>query len=265
MLIISCALYLEAKPLIEHFNLKPSLNAKGYKIFKNDSLKLIITGVGPTNAASAIGYVFGRYQDKISSFVNIGIAGHKDLEIGTLVLADKISQKGRKSFYPQFSFECKNITKEVISIDEDENTYPEDALYEMESFSSYEVAAKFLPLELIHSLKIVSDNKGKEAGTIDEKEVSSLIEKNLSGIEYILFEIEKIAVNFSNLQNKDASSFFDNFHFTATERYQLKMILSKLKTLSPDEIKAEQFKGKSSQEIISKLKEKLLSKPLNTP
>ncbi len=263
MLITSCALSLEAKPLIEHFQLKP-LSCEGFKIFQNDLLTLVITGVGPTNASAAVGYVFGKFQDKISSFINIGIAGHRDLDIGSLVLANKISKKGRKSFYPVL-FENSLLSKEVISIDEIETSYPDDALYEMEAYSSFEVASKFLPFELLHSLKVISDNKNKEAGTIAEKEVSSLIQKNIKQIEALLAEIEKVAKNFSMLQTKDSTSLFDNFHFTVTEKYELKMILSKLKALSKDEIKVEQFKGKSAKEILLALKEKLLTKRLNIP
>ena len=130
---------------------------------------LIVTKTGKIESASAIGYMFGRYLN-ISAFLNIGIAGHCDLDIGSFVLAHKISEN-EKSIYPLILFDYEGVSKQIITQDTIEKEYKSDSIYDMEAYSCLKVASNFLPYELIHSIKVISDNKQFEASTVTEEAV----------------------------------------------------------------------------------------------
>ena len=65
MIYIACAIYKEAKPLIEKYNLKRIDDGK-FQIFRNDTVTLIITGSGQTNAAIALTYLLYAFSTGIS-------------------------------------------------------------------------------------------------------------------------------------------------------------------------------------------------------
>ena len=257
MIVISCALYSEAKPIIEHFKLKQIEN-RSYKIFKNEKFILIVTGIGKVEAAGAVGYIFGKF-DNILSFLNVGIAGHSHLEVGSFVLAHKISDN-KRSIYPLILFDFEGISKQLITQDEIEKKYESDSLYDLEAYSALKTASKFLPFELVHSVKIISDNKDVDSSTVSEKEVSSLISKNLLEIEKILKKLQEISDEYLSLTSKVGfSPIFDKWHFSQTEKYKLGEILTKIHALNPKaEILDEHFKKcEKGQDVLDLLKEKL--------
>ncbi|MDY6881468.1 MAG: hypothetical protein SV686_14605 [Thermodesulfobacteriota bacterium] len=66
------ATMLEAEPFIQGLSLEKSQNVP-FPIYTNDSLRLIISGIGKVNAATACTYVVLRYHPGI--IVNLGAAG----------------------------------------------------------------------------------------------------------------------------------------------------------------------------------------------
>lgn len=272
MTAIACALYSEAKPLIEKLKLRPDTSAKGFKIFFNENFILIVTGVGKASALMGAAYLFGRYFSerpslenyfKISCFVNIGIAGHKDLPAGELILGHKVSSFSKKeSYYPLILFDFDGKTKEIITNDSIECLYEKDSIYDMEAFYLMQASSRFLNFELIHFIKIISDNVKKEPNSVTGKEIEGLISSNLNRIEQILEKIKKVAETKSNLhEEEDGSEFFQKWHFTLTEKYQLEDILNRLKVLSiPLSAEAPSLSTcKSAKEVLSFLQEKVKS------
>ena len=154
MQLISTALEIEAKPLINFYKLKKT-NYSSFDIWENENKKLIITGVGKLRAAIAISYLFGLSKN-VTSFLNLGICGHKNLEIGTLVFPHKIkdSANGKNIIYPSILFEnlpCDTFP--LMTVDSPCSEYENDYCYDMEAFGFFTAAVKFLPIDLVYSLK----------------------------------------------------------------------------------------------------------------
>lgn len=252
MILISTALFCEAKPLINHFKLKKDKNSK---IYSNDSIMLVITNIGK-NSHQIIQQIL---EDKaISSFLNIGIAGHKSYNIGSLFLAHKISSpENKKSFYPIILFDYKD-TENLISQNKIESDFEKDTLYDMEAFFQFEIVSKSMPVELMHCIKIVSDNKIKKAKTITAKDVSDLIYQNIPKIEHVIEKIKRISElreqenNFDDLCN----TIFEAIHFTSTQKCELKDLLNRLKNLKqiPD---TSLIELKTAKNILQTIKQKI--------
>lgn len=104
MLIISAALYSEAKPFIEFYNLKKDLSYPSFQVFRKEDTVLYITGTGPMEAAIITAAFLTRESPAAADlFLNIGICGsrRRDLPLGTPVLCNKLieAETGR-TFYP---------------------------------------------------------------------------------------------------------------------------------------------------------------------
>jgi adenosylhomocysteine nucleosidase len=208
LICISCALYAEAKPLIENFNLLSLPKPGGLKIFGNEKYILQITGVGKKSYQNCSN-LFQREDQKIFAFINVGIAGDRELAKGTPVLAHKISCLANKnSFYPIILFPFEGITKEIITQEKVETSYEKEALYDMEAFFLFEAASPFLPLELIHSLKIVSDGKGYESKKVTAKEVETLLAEQIEKISLVIDNLYSLGKMFASETKREKHLLF---------------------------------------------------------
>ena len=183
MIYIACAIYKEAKPLIEKYNLKRIDDGK-FQIFRNDTVTLIITGSGQTNAAIALTYLLAKMRCTQDDFVvNIGIcAGLK--EIGKAFFINKITDVAtNRSYYPDVFYKHSFEEAEIFS---GQTILSEGAyiLYDMEAAAIYQAAVKFVSTDRISFIKIVSDNYSPDSVIAD---VDALVKSIMPQIdEYIL-------------------------------------------------------------------------------
>ena len=82
MILIDTALLSEAQSVIEKYKLK--LIQKNPRVYQNDKIVLVITGMAKDNTIDNLKYILSQY--KISKAINLGIAGTNDtdIKIGTL-------------------------------------------------------------------------------------------------------------------------------------------------------------------------------------
>lgn len=81
MIFITAAMVSEARPIIDRFSLKINGSENRFRIYENESIKLIITGVGATKAMIATVYLLTRYgAKKTDCLLNLGIAAIYSLE-----------------------------------------------------------------------------------------------------------------------------------------------------------------------------------------
>lgn len=73
MLLVSTALMLEARPLVESLGLK-ALPGEPYPTFSSPDCLLVVSGTGSVKAAAATGWAMGRFPG-IHAAVNIGFCG----------------------------------------------------------------------------------------------------------------------------------------------------------------------------------------------
>ena len=79
------ALQAEARPLIDKFKLQKSTKFKTFRIFHNTKHRLIVSGIGQVQAAAATGFLLGLLKDKAEALLNVGLAGHGKLTMGTYI------------------------------------------------------------------------------------------------------------------------------------------------------------------------------------
>lgn len=226
---IYTALPCEAKPLVEHFNLKKDTTIQPFAVYFNQDICLTVTGLGKSAMAAGVAYtqaLFGSVEHPV--LLNIGIAGHKDHAVGSLFMIDKITDiDSQKSYYPPLVFTPPCPTAHVQTASRPQLGYDQQHLCDMEASAFYETAVRFSSGELIQCLKVISDNRLSPAENIQPKQVSSLIAAHVSTIEMILTKLSRLAEQVSTQEPERFEQLIQKYHFTASERGQLKNLLSR--------------------------------------
>ncbi|MGZ8157192.1 MAG: phosphorylase family protein [Methylobacter sp.] len=238
---IYAALPCEAKPLVEHFKLKKDTTIQPFAVYLNQDICLTVTGLGKSAMAAGVAYtqaLFASAEHPV--LVNIGIAGHIDQALGSLFLIDKITDvDSQKSYYPPLVFTPPCPTASIQTVSRPQPTYDPHRLCDMEASAFYETAVRFSTGELIHCLKVISDNESSPAENIQPKQVSSLITAHVSTIETVLAELSRLAALITAPEPRLFEELTQRYHFTVSEQGQLKNQLSRWAVLSP--IQAPEF------------------------
>ncbi|MGR8942283.1 MAG: hypothetical protein ACU83P_11910, partial [Gammaproteobacteria bacterium] len=158
---IYTALPCEASPLIEHFKLRKDLTSQPFEVYRRDRICLTVTGIGKCAMAAGVAYTLARTSAAEKPILlNIGIAGHAENQLGSIFLAGKIIDADtQRNYYPPLVFSPPCPVETVRTLSRPQSDYAETHLYDMEASAFYETAARFSTGELIHSLKVVSDNR----------------------------------------------------------------------------------------------------------
>lgn len=177
MTYIVTALKSEALPIIDFFNLLKNDDLK-FKIFVNDKITIIISGIGKINSAIATTYLSPQPNDKI---INIGICGGTNHKIGEIFQIKKIIDKSSNKVVHIKNIANLNATTiTCCDLPQNDPKKFKNTLIDMESFGFYEASCKFVEKENIQLIKIVSD---KISDTIlTPKEVHNLIYPHLKSI-----------------------------------------------------------------------------------
>ncbi len=262
------ALACEAKPVIEYYALKRCMDETAFPVFRNQEMTLTISGVGKIAAASAVAYTQGRYaSNQTAIWLNIGIAGHASLEIGSCRIAHKIvDHETSRNWYPALLFSTTAIveTSEICTVSQPELQYNGDCLYEMESAGFIATASRFSSLELIQSLKVVSDNRTLPSTTLSGQSVSRLIENHLNHINRLKQALETIRNHTIIATNENIAVFQENWNFTAHQLTQLKTLLSQWQILSAQSLPTVDTIAqlKTSKQVIGWLKNEVSALPV---
>ena len=177
---------LEAKALIAHFKLKKTTD-QPFAIYQNDSVSLIISGMGVLKASIATTYILST-MDNVRHIHNIGTAGSADetIPIGSLFLINKIRFTNR-SYYPDIllthPLQETSLTTLLEPASKEERNIIDTKLVDMEAVGFFEASCKLASLSQISILKIVSDhlleNKNEKFG---KDFVLHLFEQNIEKI-----------------------------------------------------------------------------------
>ena len=268
-----CALPAEAEPLVRGLGLKPA-PAPGpgrRRIWTGHRLgiylSLISCGVGAAAAEAAV----DRFSDegegrRPCAWLNVGIAGHRRLPVGTPVLAHKISRGEPEtgSFYPTFPFTPPCSTVEVVTVAREEREYPGDAAYDMEAHPFFAAACCQTTPELIHCMKVVSDNQAVPAATVSAAGARTLIGAHLQLVADMIAELAALLRLPGPLTAADSEYrvLLEGRHFTETQRHQLRLLLQRLRAAAPGEqaVAGLQRQGpRTGAEVIRQLEKRLAS------
>ncbi len=232
---IIVALKCEATPLIQYYGLKHVSGNHPFPVYEKDDIILTVSGPGKVAAAAATAFIHTLLvQDAHSSWLNLGISGHKNRPIGQGVLAHKISDAAtNKNWYPGIVFtpQCESVN--LITIDQEKDQYHENAIYEMEAAGFFEIASRFSTVELIHCYKVISDNELNPIANITEKLVMELIFANLEEIDIILKEIGNLSATLKSLEKvspyyrESYREINDRWHFSVYQKSELGRLLKR--------------------------------------
>ncbi|MFI3198490.1 MAG: hypothetical protein QX196_09235 [Methylococcaceae bacterium] len=226
---IYTALPCEAKPLVEHFNLKKELTVQPFAVYLNHDICLTVTGLGKSAMAAGVAYtqaLFASVEHRV--MLNIGIAGHKEHALGSLFLIDKIIDfDSQRSYYPSLIFTPPCPTGSIQTVSMPRPYYDDLYLCDMEASAFYETAVRFSSSELILCLKVISDNQLSSAENIQPKQVAALIAAHLASVELLLTRIAAKAASITTPEPPLFETLIQRYHFTVNERMQLKNQLSR--------------------------------------
>ncbi len=189
------ALPAEAKPVISHFGLKRLQPGCGFPVYRSRHVSLVVSGVGKTNAAAASALLYalnGCLANAI--WINLGIAGHGDLPLGEAVLAHSITDAATGgSWQPPANIlrPCPSVSLETL--DRPDFDYTRRSAFDMEASGFYATAARFSPPELVHCLKVISDNRGQTGRSISAAMVRRLIGGRLDLLQELLDRLTTLA------------------------------------------------------------------------
>jgi hypothetical protein len=273
--VLVVALAAEARPLIERFGLTPRAGSSGsapFRVFEAGAtpLCLVISGVGRVAAGAAVAFVAGvagrcgtggtagtggtggttgtggtagtggtghdDEPEKTSAWLNVGVAGHRDRAPGQAVIAHRVIGPGGASWYPPLVFPPPCPTATVHTVDTPCLDYPGDELYDMEAAGFFQVATRCATRELVHCLKVVSDNRDHPASHLDAARVGELVETN---VEIVAAVIERIAAlsgeqSPRGRQPPGYDELLSSARFSATRRRQLRRTLRRWHLLCGD-------------------------------
>lgn len=265
MTFLVVALQSEAKPLVRHLGLEGSDARAPYRIYRRDDVSLVVTGIGRVAAAAASAYLFaGQDEAWDRSWINIGIAGHGDLQIGEARLADKISEAAtNRSWYPSLVFDPPVATSDLITVDAPESDFSSNALYDMEASGFFSTASRFTVVELIQVLKVVSDNRREKPDRLSASEVSRLIESHLPAIDTVIEQSVGLERRLAVVEPEvDIEPWTQKVRFSVSQRRQLTDLLKRLTVLEEGRLPepGECADARTAAAVIEGLNKRLRSK-----
>lgn len=269
MIHIICALQCEASPLIHQLQLHHHAQSTSFPLYidRQRQTSLTISNTGKINAAAATAFTHAFLQtSKHDIWINIGIAGHSTLAIGDLVLGHKITDQATQHvWYPQLIPPIPCHTTEIFSYDKPSTNYT-DAASEMEAAGFYATASRFATSELIHVIKIISDNPAHPISKIEKSMVTDLIEQQIDMIEQLLHIFTDLAKHLDTpippTQHYDQIT--AQWHFTQAQQDILKTHLHRWLIICPNDPPLAAIKSaNNAANVLNMLVDKLDSYPLS--
>lgn len=254
MIHLVVALIHEARPLIDRYRLGRRKGKHPYVIYGNAEFMLIISGIGKVSSGAATAYLQALSVDEGPAvWLNLGIAGHRDFEVGTSFIAQRIiDQATGYAYYPPLIFPFPSVYSDLITVDSPEKDYETSGGYDMEASGYYKVALNTSTIEWIHCYKIVSDMPGQSVETLTKSSVMALISAKMNEIVEILSMLrdEIIAYRQLDLPSGDLALFTQRWHFTETQLLQLKTLMRRGRSLygerSSDQFNLDDYQGAKS-------------------
>ena len=193
MIYIFSAFYAEAKNIIDHYGLKKEKSPEmvRFDVFANESIRLVITGVGEINAVAAVSNIGGAYgispDDEILN-VGCGAGFSSDICMGSIFLGNKLTeQMTGRTFYPDMLMKANFRECEIVTVARVLNEGCDSVVYDREAAAVYQAAAFFVGPHRMHFIKLVSDageridqSKITELFALQEDKICGYIDRLLS-------------------------------------------------------------------------------------
>ena len=195
MIYVVVALSAEARPLCAHFQLDQAEKFDTLSIFRRTDLALIVSGVGKDLAAAAVDNLARAVPDDGPSvWLNVGVAGHRQHDIGTAVLASQVTNEDTGEVFSLSPPKDLHLqVGDIKTVTHVETKFETEALYEMEAAAFCERARKLTSGDLLQVLKIVSDNRRTGTVCVSAHQVQGLVESNLPTLDLLISNLHRRA------------------------------------------------------------------------
>ena len=235
---IYTALPCEAKPVVDHFNLKKELSIQPFAVYLGKDICLTVTGVGKSAMAAGVAYTQALFPSVRPFFMlNLGVAAHKEYALGDLYIMDKITDfDSQRSYYPSLFISLPYPAGSIQTVSTPQLDYDSLQFFDMEASAFYETAVRFCTSEFIFCLKIISDNQHSSVENIQPKLVSQWITKHVSVLDLLLSQIEAQGDSGSQFEPRLFKYYVQRYHFTVNERQQLKSLLAHWNLLTDNRV-----------------------------
>lgn len=229
MVIIHTALLAEAQPLIDHWQLKKNHSQGKIAVYTHteQQMGLIVSGIGNTAAATAIGYIYAQQcASRHAQIINIGIAGG-EFKLGSLLKVSKIyDQASNRCYYPHLG-SSKLPSATCHTVIKPQHDYRPGIIYDMESSGFFTAANQFVNVEQIQLLKIISDNSTEATANVNKALVGKLITQNMETISAEIKQCQQQA-KADAIEHQPVDSmplFLQRWHCTVAQQQQLQQRL----------------------------------------
>jgi len=225
-----CALKCEASPIISHYELRHKRESRLFNIYTNreQNVSLTITGMGKFAANAGTIYAHSLLSTQPGDvWINLGIAGHAHHSIGDIFWANRIQDAGSgEIWYPQMMARVDIPGEHLLCLDQPSIGYDEQ-MFDMESSGFLSAACRIGTSELIHCIKVISDNFHQPAVKIDAKKITGIITNTKDNILKLALQLDNISKELtSNICIDDEyNEFLLLWHFTGYQQNKLKKLL----------------------------------------
>ena len=237
MIVWVTALRAEAKPLVSAFALRACSGETPWPLYMSadDEVALVVSGVGRTASAAASGWAHGRLARSGSvGWINAGIAGHRTGPVGRLLTAHKVIDSATdRVWYPPILPGVALPSETVITVDRPERDFTVPGLYEMEAAGFLAATGRWATVELCQVAKVISDTPAAPPEELSASRVSELMAAELEGLTELAVAVEASAAELAgrDLDPPTLDPWLDRWHFTVSQRRQLRRLLSRHRAL----------------------------------
>lgn len=229
MIYLITALHSEARPLIEHFNLKPDQAYSKPELYVGDGITLAVSRMGRMKSAIATAAVLARADQPEKSIVaNVGICGAPlSFQSGEMFMINEVrdDETGR-AYYPNIVLKHNLPENGLITYNQPVLDGGSDSqkLVDMEASGFFEAASVFMSPEQIVILKMVSDHMNGER--ITKEIVSNLVKSHIPEIERVVFQWQEMVIyEHSDLMSQEEENLLEklshSLNLTITQQRQL--------------------------------------------
>ena len=185
----------EAAPLLRGLALKSLPVEGGFRAWCDDAREtfLLQAGIGRVNAAAGVVTLQALSgHPACSAWLNVGIAGHAEEEIGRVLVAESVHEEaGGRGRYPALPAGLALGTAPLLTVDRPSSEYRPGFLHDMEGSAFMATALRYSSTELVHCLKVVSDNRAQPLSTagLSKTRVESLLELAVEDVVSMVAEL----------------------------------------------------------------------------
>ena len=225
----------EADPVISALNLKRTPASLNY--YQKEESHLVVSGIGKCNAAAACGWLAQKTKqtsvdNKTSvAWLNFGIAGHANAELGTAFLAHKITDLATERVWFPHRLTDNIASSDLTTVDKPLQHYRPAQLHDMEASAYTEAARRFSDAELVQAIKVVSDNETQLLSSVNARLATKLIENCIEPILHCVNALTLLSQTIPATDNTAKQLILDRWHFSASQAVQLERLLQRHKVL----------------------------------